>query len=310
MSIQSDKVLEEALKLVETCNFTQPLEQLKEILSGELEDKRLVYAIKCCNYWSQFDESVSSLSFFDQGEWLLNQWRGDFQYILETAAPNCAKIVYSFKKAIFSKALEFYSKANDEKDPKFKAEILRKVGLCYKTLGSYEMALKFLTEANGMCGGQPQIIAEMADCYAFFGETRNAKMLFREAFYMDPQKIDLAFLDSPLIKVLVEKVEDEGYTGSALMEWIPVYGVTLGIFNVKRSLRSQEVLRLKQDIYTKEGEMKEPANNQELLAPRLINLYFWLIDYYVMEKDNVSKINEVMLKLKLNFPKIYELYVK
>lgn len=309
MSIQSDKALEEALKLVEACNFTQPLEQLKDILSDELDDKRLVFAIRCCDFWTNLDDSFSSMSFFEQGEWLLCQWKR-FQFILEPAGTDCDKIVYSFKKGIFSKALEVYSKANDEKDPKFKAEISRKTGLCYKKLGSYEMALKFLTEANGMLPGQAQVIAEMADCYAFYGETKNAKMLFREAFYLDARKIDLTFLDSPLIRVLVEKVEDAGYTGPALLEWIPVYGVVYGIFNVKRPLRSQEVLHLKQEIYSKEGEMKDPSSNKDFLKPHLINLYFWLIDYYVMEKDSVSKINEVLLKLKLLDATIHDMYVK
>ncbi|MBQ0039010.1 MAG: hypothetical protein KBS64_01105 [Treponema sp.] len=309
MSIQSDKALEEALKLIESCNFSTPLVQLKEILAGELEDKRLVFAIRCCGFWTNFDGALENLSYFDQGEWILGQWK-KFQVILELAGPDCDKIVYSFKKGIFSKALEVYSKANDEKDPKFKSEILRKTGLCYKKLGSYEMALKFLSEANAMVPGQAQLIAEMADCYAFYGENKNAKMLFKEAFYMDASKIDLTFLDSPLIKVLVEKVEDAGYSGPALLEWIPVYGVIYGIFNVKRPLRSQEVLRLKQDIYTREGEMKDPTSNKELLKPYLINLYFWLIDYYVLEKDSVARINEVLLKLKLLDADIHELYVK
>lgn len=309
MSIQSDKALDEALKFIESCNFTTPLAQLKKILVGELHDKRLVYAIRCCDFWSKYDDSIAGTSHFEHGEWLMSQWK-QFQPILELAGQDCEKIVYSFKKGIFSRALEVYSRANDEKDPKLKAEILRKIGLCYKKLGSYEMALNFLTESNGIVGGQARILAEMADCYAFFGETKNAKMLFREAFYMDAQKIELFFLDSPLIRVLVEKVEDAGYSGAALLEWIPVYGVLLGMFNVKRPLRSQEVLRLKQEIYSREGEIKDPANNRELLKPHLINLYFWLIDYYVLAKDSVSKINEVMLKLKLLDPKIHELYVK
>ncbi|MCQ2240523.1 hypothetical protein [Treponema sp.] len=309
MSIQSDKALEEALKLIESCTFKQPLELLKEILKGELGNKRLVFAIRCCDFWAKADDSIAGNSFFEQGEWLLAQWK-KFQMILEFAGPDCEKITYSFKKGIFSKALEVYSKANDDKDPKLKSEILRKTGLCYKKLGSYEMALRFLTEANAMVPGQAQLIAEMADCYAFYGETKNAKMLFKEAFYMDARKIDLTFLDSPLIRVLVEKVEDTGYSGPALLEWIPVYGVILGIFNVKRQLKSQEVLRLKQEIYSREGEMKDPSSNKEFLKPHLINLYFWLIDYYILEKDSISKINEVLLKLKLLDPEIHSLYVR
>ncbi|MCI5829376.1 MAG: tetratricopeptide repeat protein [Treponema sp.] len=309
MSIQSDKALEEALKLIESCSFKQPLELLKEILKGELGNKRIVFAIKCCRFWLEADSSTVGNTYFEQGEWLLFQWK-KFQIILEFAEPDCEKIIYAFKKAIFSKALEIYSKATDGKDPKLKAEILRKTGLCYKKLGSYEMALKFLTEANSTVPGQAQLIAEMADCYAFYGETKNAKMLFREAFFMDARKIDLTFLDSPLIRVLIEKVEDAGYTGAALLEWIPVYGVIFGIFNIKRQMKSQEVLRLNQEIYSKQGEMKDPASNKELLKPRLINLYFWLIDYYILDKDSISKINEVLLKLKLLDPEIHKLYVR
>lgn len=309
MSIQSDKALDEALILIESCNFIQPLELLKEILKSELGNKRLVFAIRCCDFWAKTDIFLTETSYFDQGERLLAQWK-NFQMILEFATPECEKIIYSFKKGIFSKALEVYSKANNDKDPKYKSEILRKTGLCYKKLGSYEIALKFLTEANNMVSGQAQLIAEMADCYAFYGETKNAKMLFREAFYINARSIDLTFLDSPLIRVLIEKVEDSGYSGSTLLEWIPVYGVIFGIFNIKRHLKAQEVLRLKQEIYSKEGEMKDPSSNKEYLKPHLINLYFWLIDYYLLEKDSISKINEVMLKLKLLDPEIHNLYKK
>ena len=309
MSIQSDKALEEALKLIESCSFEQPLALLKGILKTELGNKRLVFAIRCCDFWAKTDVSMAGTTYFEQGEWLLDQWK-KFQMNLEFAGPECEKITYSFRKGIFSRALEIYSKANDEKDTKFKSEILRKTGLCYKKLGSYEMALRFLSEANAMVPGQAQLIAELADCYAFYGETKNAKMLFKEAFYMDARKIDLTFLDSPLIRVLVEKVEDAGYTGQALLEWIPVYGVILGIFNVKRQLKSKEVLHLNQEIYSKEGEIKDASSNKEILKPHLINLYFWLIDYYVLEKDSISRINEVLLKLKLLAPEIHSLYVK
>ena len=182
--------------------------------------------------------------------------------------------------------------------------------MCYKKLGSYEIALRHLTEANSCLQGQASILAEMADCYALCGETKNAKMLFREAFYINAQQIDLVFLDSPLIRVLIEKVMDKGYTGEPLQEWVSVYGVLYGIFNVKRQLRAQEHLRLKQEVYARENEIKDPANNRAVLTPRLLNLYFWLIDFYEVTKDDVEKIKEVVLKIRLLDPEIYQLYIK
>ena len=105
---------------------------------------------------------------------------------------------------------------------------------------------------------------------------------------------------------LIDKVSAKGYTGRELLEWIPVYGTLYGVFNIRRTLKSQEVGRLKQDIYAKENENKDPVNSA-LLKPRLLNMYFWLIDYYDLSQE-LQRIKEVLLKIKLLAPDIYNLY--
>jgi len=82
------------------------------------------------------------------------------------------------------------------------------------------------------------------------------------------------------------------------------------VFNVKRELSAPEVGKLKQEIFARENEAKNPTSDMETLTPRLINLYFWLIDHYVMSNDSVTKINEVLLKIKLLAPEIHAMYVK
>ena len=94
------------------------------------------------------------------------------------------------------------------------------------------------------------------------------------------------------------------------MEWVPVYGQLYGVFTVKRKLRPQEIARLKQEIYAKENEIKDSGCQRELLTPRLINLYFWLIDYFVAAKENVSKMNDIITRIKILDTDIYELYIK
>jgi hypothetical protein len=150
----------------------------------------------------------------------------------------------------------------------------------------------------------------MADCYALCGEEKTAKLLFREAFYIDAQKIDIDFLESELIIRLISRVEENNYSEDVLKEWIPVYGVLLGIFNIRRELRGQEVGKLKQEIYAKENENKNPINDSKILIPKLINMYFWLIDHYVQTKDSGRKINEILLKIKIIDRDIYDLYIK
>ncbi len=127
---------------------------------------------------------------------------------------------------------------------------------------------------------------------------------------MDAQKIELSNMDSPLINSLAEKVREEGYSGAELLEWIPVYGTLLDVFNIKRPLRAQEVGRLKQDIYARENELKNPANNEALIKPRLISMYLRLIDYYMIEKESVKRIKEITLKIKLLDSKLYKKFVE
>lgn len=307
MGIQSDNALCQTFKLIEACRISEASDLLKEALTIDLDDDGIVFAIKCCGFWTATLSSLPRFSYLEQGDTLLNQWK-QFLFVAGKQDPEHEKTVYSFKKGIFSLALESYSKALDEKDSRLRSEILRKTGLCYKKLGSYEVALGLLTEANAALPGQSSVIAEMADCYALCGETKNAKMLFREAFYIDAEKIDFFFLDSPLIRVLIEKVEELGYPEPALKEWVAVYGVLFGVFTVKRLLRSQEVIRLRQEIFAKESEIKNPGSSKEIIKPRLLNLYFWLIDHYILSKEASGSISEIMLKMKILDPEIHDLY--
>ena len=79
------------------------------------------------------------------------------------------------------------------------------------------------------------------------------------------------------------------------------------MFNIKRELTSQEVARLKKDIYAMENEIKDPSCNSEILVPRMLNCYFWLMDHYYLAKENQAKINEVLLRIKLLDSAVYEI---
>ena len=153
-----------------------------------------------------------------------------------------------------------------------------------------------------------EILSETADCFALCGEDKKAKVLFREAFFIDAQKIEIEFFDSELICSLIKQVKDKGYSGAALKEWIPVFGVLYGVFNMKRELKTHEAARLRQEIYAKENELKNPANNAEILVPKLINMYFWLIDYYVRSGESVNRINECLLQIRVHNESVFKMY--
>ncbi|MCR5289176.1 MAG: hypothetical protein K6E51_04205 [Treponema sp.] len=310
MGIQSQEQLIKANGFLEAGKPEEARQILSVALENDLENTKISFAIWCCNYWIDIIKQLDSIREpFERGESLINEWKS-FEKDLADRKTTDLNTVFAVRRGVFSKALLNYSKLTDERDPVTKAEICRKTGLCYKKFGEYETAKNCLLEANAAYPGLAPVLAELADCYALCGEDKKAKVLFREAFFINPQKIDLAFLDSELICCLIRQVAEKGYTGAALQEWIPVYGVLFGIFNVKRELRSQEVGRLRQDIYAKENESKDPNSVPSLFTPRLINMYFWLIDYYVMKHEDTAKINQILLKIKILDPVIYTKFVQ
>lgn len=313
MKSLSENDISMAYKSIENGDISQAKDKFREIYSYDFKNSEVRFGIWCCSFWESRLKNSTIMDVFEQAENFVSGWKeflcdmkrnfGDEKY---------ERAILSFKIGIFSTALKKYEELFEgkEKNDKERAQIFRKAGLCHKKLGSFEKALELLDEANSLNPGNVAIIAERGDCFALVGDERTARILLKEAFFIDASKVDLDFLDSELIQFLIRSVEEKGYSGSVLNEWIPVYGVLYGIFNIKRPLRSQEVGRLRQDIYSLENDLKDPSSPSELLIPRLINLYFWLVEYYVAENDNTGKINEILVKIKLQDEGIYRQYIK
>ena len=310
MDIQTEAELKVALGFLKQGNPLEAQKIISSLFEHDLDSTELVYTNKCCIYWIDSIKRLKSIEdTFERSENILQEWKNYQDYISrETTTYEPAK--FAVQEGFFKNALEEYKKMLEEKDPLQKAEIYKKTGICYKKLGDFENARAFLTEANNIYPNLSSVLAELADCYSLCGEDKFGKVLYREAFFADPDSIDLDFLDSELIKCLIEKTKSKGYSGKPLQYWIPVYGVLGGVFNIKRELTSQEVARLKKDIYAMENEIKDPSCNSEILVPRMLNCYFWLMDHYDLAKENQAKINEVLLRIKLLDSAVYEMYIK
>jgi hypothetical protein len=175
-------------------------------------------------------------------------------------------------------------------------------------LGNFENAKMCLTSANNIYPNIAPVLAELADCYALCGESKFGKVLFREAFFINPQDIDISLLESNLFCRLYAEIAKTKKDKSIIAEWFPVEGVLLGVLNVKRELRALEVGKLKQSIYALETELKNEGVEPLITIPRLINNYFWLIDHYTTIREDRSKITEILLKIKLLNADVYERY--
>ena len=326
MGIQSEEELNKAYKFLEEGNPSKAKRIIADAIEFDLENQELNFAYWCCSFWDEFIKNLPQQDAMEQGENLIARWEA-FSETLERGKQIIPRAVFAVQHGVFTLALNAFSKMQTQLDRQesnmknmlARAEIYRKEGLCCKKIGQYEEALSFLMQANSYSPSSAPVLAEMADCFALCGEEKKAKVLFREAFFIDAQKIAISFLESELIRRLIEQVKLKGYSGAALLEWIPVYGVLYGIFNIKRELRPQEANRLKQDVYALENELKDPKNDPNILKPKIINMYFWLIDYYSRacvnigyeaEATNRQNIDECLLQIRVHDENIYDMYIR
>jgi tetratricopeptide (TPR) repeat protein len=308
--------------------FAPAIEELERALSIDFEYTDVVNALKCANFWHEIEQRAAALEGdYELGEFYQGQWRvfSGFVSRMENVSERC---LFSLKYHVFGRALQHYTAlAGDADNPD--PEILLRIGRCHKIRGNFENAISFLEEASRLRHEDAVILAELADCYSLVNETRAAKVFFREAFFLDCRRVELAYLESPLIQRLVAKLR-ERFSETEIRDWIPVYGAIYGLFNVKRELRPLELGKLKQAIYQLEKEVelagpggagqqggarpgaagpRSPEGGQRASpVARLINHYFWLIDHYLASGEERQKIEEVLERVKAIDPVVYKEY--
>lgn len=280
---------------------------LNKAHSIDYDDQSVLTALKCTKFWlDRFEKLDSEADDYEKAEFLVKQWivfAGDFTSSLIIPFENG---LYSLKQGIFRTALKFYSRVREgENDPE--PEILLRIGRCHKALGDFDRAIASLEKAMKRNSRSPLILAELADCYFMVDNIRNAKVFFREAFFINAQLVDVDLLEADIISKIVDELKNRGYSGKELKEWIPVYAVIFGVFNVKRELRPIEYGKLKQKIYSLKNEYQD-SEEKSLLMPKLINHYFWLIDHYLCINKDWETVEEILLNIKLLNIGIYEQY--
>ena len=284
---------------------------LEKGIKIDFEDPDIIAGLKCARFWIERSVRIKSYE-SDQlalSEYLYKEWKVFRKFIFRLNHP-FEQGIYAIKVWIFQISLSGY--LNSFRADTFSDdELLLRIGRCYKGIGNYDKAREYLENASRKRRDDAENLAELADVYAFLNETRIAKAFFREAFYINPQKVDIDFLESGLITRLIERIDEIGYSENLLKEWVPVYGVLWSVFNVKRELKPLEFGKLKQSIFSIENRIKESESEEEIktLVPRLLNRYFWLIDHYIITKDSREKIEEVLRKIHAADESVYEHYI-
>ncbi|MDR1839886.1 MAG: tetratricopeptide repeat protein [Treponema sp.] len=305
---QAEELLKKAYDQLKASDALAACVLLEQALDLDFENEEIKYALKCVHWWLEYTRRIDDIKNpFEKGCLyisLLKQYHvflGQFDKIYDQCQ-------YAVRFFVYSKALFFFEgllgSHLNQNDP----ALLLLAGRCYKGLGNYDEALKYLEQTVSIKRDDAETLAEVADVNALLDEPKTAKALFREAFFLDPSKINIRSLESGLIQKLYDEVSALGYKDEELCEWIPIYGYLRGVFSVKRELKQMEAGRLKQSIFSLEAEYEANSSRRHILKPRLLNHYFWLIDHYEISHESPSLIEETKLKIKVTDPDIYKMY--
>ena len=302
-----DRYLDEVYRSVAGRDLENSLNLLDKAYAVDFDSKEVLELFRMLRFWKErWNRQLDLPSPYEKGDYLLNQWDQFVLWIKNRNSIEIDKGIQALKYMVHSESLNFYEQLHHDKlDDQ---ELCLRIGRCNKVLGNYEKAASILEKGARINRENPLVLAELADTYALMDEMKGAKIFFREAFFINPQGIDLSRLESGLIRKVIEKISNIGFDQNMLNEWLPVYAVIYGVFNIKRELRPIEYGKLRQSIYSLQSDIRQNSDN-EVYIPRLINKYFWLIDHYISIKEDRSTIDEVLMNIKLLSPSIYQQYI-
>ncbi|MFN4245028.1 MAG: tetratricopeptide repeat protein [Brevinematia bacterium] len=219
---------------------------------------------------------------------LVMEWKNILSWINTNDCGKFPDLTEAIKYYIFLLALKYYQSTIDNisvggTSDVVDIDLMIKVSKCYREIGEVGRCIDVLEEVREYKLYDSGVLSNLADAYFEIGEIDRSKLFFREAFFWDPQEIDVFDLRSMIIKRLIKIVVGNGYKGEEINEWIPIYGVIENLFDVRRELSHEEVEMILDRVKVMELEYEKDRKWRNILEPRLINNYIWLIDYYAFQ---------------------------
>ena len=300
------KQTNKSLELIKNGRFEEALESFSLILKNNYSNSAAESGIKCCKYWIPRNNKFRKLNDnYEKGKLIFNEWK-KFEKFSKSLKNIHSKVISNVMFYIFNSALEAFKKEIRE-NRILDFETYYIIALSYKKIGDFKNAIKYFEETLNIENDNSNIIAQLADCYALIDEEKKAKLLFREAFFIDPSSIDLELLDSNIITYITAKILELNYSKKEVQYWIPIFGRVLNILNVFRELIPVEISKIKREISYIENNYKNQIDKDNCIKTKLINSYLWLIDYLKINNQDKNEIDEIENKLRSISETIYQL---
>lgn len=305
--VDNIKFMNKSLDLLKNGNFLEALNNFNELLKNHYSDAIVDSGIKCCKYWIP---RISKFEFMKdnslKGKTIIEEWKR-FENFIGSLKNIEEKVVSNIMYYIYNLALQSFKKDLHE-NKIIDIETTYFIAVSYKRIGDYDNSIVYFQDILKNDSHNSNAMALLADCYALVDEDRKSKLLFREAFYIDPLNIDFNLLESDIISTIKTKTEEFKIPKEEINYWIPVFGRVYGIFNIYRELIPVELGKLKQEIFYLETN-HDKFRSDVFYKPRLLNCYLWIYDYCLIKSDKTSLFS-VEEKIKDISPELYDILKK
>ncbi|MEE1289926.1 MAG: hypothetical protein UHW86_02715 [Spirochaetota bacterium] len=302
-----------ALSLMADGCFNDAIMAFKEILKHDFSNESALLGGKCCNYWKTKIEKLckekekKSFSYYKTGSLLFEEWN---KFILTfNSSKETENIVLNcMMQYVLGLALEYFKKAEFEGDVSINVvQLFTIIAFLNKELGKIDEAICYFQKVIQTERFNADAYAQLGNCYELQGNERAAKIMLREAFFLDPAGIDLTKLEnSQLIAKIRYVMKQYEISEDTFVFWMPVYARVYNILDVKRELVNVEVARIQKHISSIKRELESNSeiiknkNELEKFKAMLIIRYLWLYDYFQeneSNKDEMKKVEECIKEL-------------
>lgn len=298
-----------AHKFLEEGKFDKAIALFESIIKENPNFPGANDGIKASKFWiSKKNKLKKYFTSYDKGKLLLKEWK-DFEKYMNKTHIKHGRSTSSIQKFIFCDVIESFAEAYNEGIVPDTA-ILIQIGDLFKRLGNYEKAIDVYEYARGFNIEDSSLLAKLGDCYFSIDETSKAKVLFREAFFLDPGQIELDKIESPFIHMLYKKTLASVNDPEIAVYWMPVIAEVKSAFNVKREPKKGELEELRNKIKNLEDEYNTNRKKRMYIEPKLLNHYFWLIDTLKIVAGSKKEIEKSLQKINNINPEIFTQYLE
>jgi tetratricopeptide (TPR) repeat protein len=298
-----------ANKLLEEGSFSDAIALFENIIAENAGYPGVPDGIRAARFWIVRANKLKKYSNpYDKARLLLKEWR-DFEKYMTKNSVKHGRSTAAIQKYIFSDIIESFTQAyNEGVAPD--TGILIQIGDCFKKLGNFERAIDIFEYTRSFDKEDSSLLSKLGDCYFSIDETSKAKVLFREAFFIDPGLIELDCIESPFIHMIYAKTVQQIRNPDTSIYWIPVIAEVSRAFNVKREPKKGEIEKLRDEIRKLEAEYSTNKKRRDYIKPKLINHYFWLIDSLKIVGGSKKEIEESLQRINEIDSEIFSQYME